>query len=410
MQAKSRQSDFVIEARHAVGELQRIVAGLLNTLVPGPDRRLSDITDALGIDTKLAWKLNRIVEVDDPYAAGVYVPGATAARIVVAAARDCGAPKASVDALDAAFMRFEKLQRDHAGDRRTLDTLLAALAGEEQGRNEEQARKAAHQANVALWGVSVTTRLMSFIVRARDDNPDQLEAAHVAGTFGVRRTRPNVPWRIGCFWVETNEGTMPEGTPRGALDPACGPGEPPILWSHTSANVPELVAVQAEPNRVEYRLGGGPIGLQSHFDLVTAERFADAGSRYRAPGDDQISVGSRNRTPAERVILELTIERSIFGRISPEPMLFGELWGEHPPAELDHPDRMPLHEKAAFVGTGLAPFRHRHIPKHRELMTGVFGLLGWDPAAFDTYRLELTYPPSPTILRMVHPLPSKPKA
>lgn len=407
MQITTGHSSFQTEARRAITDLQAALGELVSTVAASSDRRLSDIADALDIDTKLAWKLNRIVELADPLAAGVYVPGAAAGRIVVDRARARGIDEACLDRLTKAFAGFERLQAEHAGDRRTLDTLLAAVAGEERGRNEAQARKGAYHAGVALWGVRVTTRLMSFIIRERRDQPGRLEAAHVAGTFGVTRTRPNVPWRVGCFWAETNEGAMPGDLPRRNIDPDSGPGEPPILWSHTSPNVPELVSIHRDDTRLEFRLGGGPIGKRSLFDLVTAERIADAGARWRTPGDDQLSVGSRNRTPAERVILEMTVERSLYGRLSPEAMLFGELWDAHQPTQLDHPDRMPLHEKAQFVGEGLAPFRHRCVPRHHDLMSRVFGLLEWDADAFDTYRVDLTYPPSPTILRMIHPLPTK---
>jgi hypothetical protein len=400
---------FQTEAREAVVALQQAMSAVVDAIAGGSDRRLTDIAAALGIDTKLAWKITRILELHDPYAAGLYMPGASGIRILSRAATEKGVDAGTVRGLEEASRGFEQLQRTHAGDRRTLDMLLSGLAEEEQDRHDLQQRKDAFHANASLWGVSAGMRLMAFVVRGSRAHPDRLEVAHIAGLFGISRTRPNVPWRVAQLRAEDEAGDVSRPAARRPVDPGVPAGVgPPVLRAFTSLNAPELVPLRTPDGRTEYRLGEGPIGRRSSFDLVLAEYLADAGPVYRTEQDDQISVTSRNRTPAERLVLDLIVERDLYGPLSPTPTLVSELWGERPPTDPDDPERLPLHEKVGFAGRGLSAFHHRHVPRHRELMAHVFHAQGWEAERFDTYRIEMQYPPAPTALRLVHPLPVGP--
>lgn len=408
MQTKPEHRAFEIEARTAVESMQRAIADVVDEIVGPAGRRLTDVAEGMGIDTKLAWKLTRIVELNDPYSAGLYVPGASGMKIVIKAAKKKGVSGRSVQCLDSAYQAFESVRKVHAGDRRTLDVLLAGLAEEEQERLDVQNRKAAFHANVSLWGVSVSTRLMAFIVRESDHDPDRLQIAHIAGLFGIGRIRRDVPWRVAQLRTEDEAGQHAGHSRSRPIDENVPPGRPPVLASHTSPHAPELVAVPVAGGRAEYRLGDGPIGKRSLFDLVMAEWVGDAGGRYAEEHDRQLSAASRNRTPAERLVLDLVICRNLYGRIDPRSALVSELWGERAPTDHDDPERLPMAERALHVGQGMGPFRHRQIPRHHELMKRVFDARGWDPATFDTYRIDMRYPPAPTVVRMVHPLPERP--
>lgn len=400
---------FQAEARAAVAALQQALAGVVERIAEPNERRLTDIASILGIDTKLAWKLTRILELNDPFAAGLYVPGASGVRILMRAASEKGVGADTVAALGDAYKAFEAVQRNHAGDRRTLDMLLTGLAEEEQDRHGLQHRKDAFHANASLWGVSASMRLMAFVVRAADAAPGRLEVAHIAGLFGISRTRPNVPWRVAQLRAEDARGDLSVASGRRPIDPTTPPGGPAVLRAHTSPNAPVLVPVGTPDGRTEYRLGEGPIGRRSSFDLVLAEHLNDAGPVFRTDEDNQISVTSRNRTPCERLVLDLIVERDLYGPLDPQAFLVSELWGERPPTDPDDPERLPLHERVAFAGRGLSAFHHRYIPRHRELMRTVFDLQQWDAERYETYRIEMQYPPAPTALRLVHPLPHKPE-
>ncbi|MEO0853148.1 MAG: hypothetical protein AAFY15_06555, partial [Cyanobacteria bacterium J06648_11] len=87
-----------------------------------------------------------------------------------------------------------------------------------------------------------------------------------------------------------------------------------------------------------------------------------------------------------------------------------ELWGNRSASLRDDPEMLPLCERIQQLGPGMSAFRHRHVPRHGELMKRIFDSRGWDPEAFSTYRIDMAFPPAPTALRMVIPLPEKPKA
>ena len=409
MHPMSEQKSFEVEAHHALQGVQRALAGVITEAVEPAGTRLTDISEWLGIDTKLAWKLTRIVELRDPFSAGLYVPGASGMRIVLNAAESRGASPEVLKTLSEAYTQFEHVQKVHAGDRRTMDMLLSGLAEQESERHQIRARRAAFQANTELWGVAARARLMTFVVWPSSDDQSRIQMAHVAGMFGVQRTRLDVPWRVAHARAEDDAGEASQARAILPLDPAVKPGEPPILSSHTSSHAPPLVPTRTADDRTEYRLGPGPIGRRSHFDLVIAEYSEDAGDRYKSPAEKQLSIASRNRTPAELLVLDLVISNDLYGAVTPTPSLVSELWGERSASVVDDPERLPIFEEVRRVGRGLTSFQHPRVTRHRELMASVFDARGIDPEAFDTYRVEMVYPPSPTATRIAIPLPDAPQ-
>lgn len=401
-------SDFQSDARRSIEAFRRSLLTALDGVMDGTGRRLTDLAATLAIDTKLAWKLTRILELHDPYSAGLYMPGSAGYRILRQAIERRGVAENEIVALDRAYRGFEALQRDHAGDRRTLDMLFSGLAEQEQDRRELEHRKAAFHANTSLWGVRAAMRLMTFVIAESAEDPSKIDAAHIAGLFGVHRTRPNVPWRVAQLRSQDASGrTIAQGATI-PIDPAVPADAPPILAEHCAGPLPDLCPVRTADGRTEYRLGDGPVGRASVFDLVFAERMPQAGVRYRSPGDEHLSVTSRNRTPVERLVLDLVVSRSLYGPLEPDAMLFSELWGERSAIDPDDPERLPLAETVRHVGSGLSSFQHRHVPRHAELMTRLFEGCGWDPDLFDIYRIEMQFPPAPTGLRIMSPLPDAP--
>lgn len=401
-------SDFQGDARRCIESFQASLSAAIDSVTPRSGRRLTDLAEIMEIDTKLAWKLTRIVELSDPFSAGLYIPGAAGYKILRQAAMKRGVTQSEIESLDRAYRGFESLQRAHAGDRRTLDMLLSGLVEEEQGRRDIEQRKAAFHANSSMWGVRASMRLMSFFVHPSASDPTRIDVAHLTGLFGVNRTRPNVPWRVAQLRSQDNTGRSAAVQRARPIDPGAPPEGPAMLLDHCSATLPRLCPVRLPDGRTEFRLGEGPVGLRSEFDLVVAEFMPDAGGRYRAPDDLYLSVTSRNRTPAERLVLDLIVHRDLYPELELEAMLVSELWGDRDTIDRDDPERLPLIDRVVRVGAGMSAFHHRHIPRHAELMGRVLGVCGWDPDGFETYRLEMQYPPSPTALRMFAPLPEAP--
>ena len=402
------RSSFQTDARAAIEGFRTALTASLDVLGSLSRRRSVDLAAALELDTKLAWKLSRILELSDPYSAGLYIPGPGGIRILTDALQRGGVPPHRLLDIELAHEAFAQLQRTHAGDRRTLDMLLSSLAEQEQDRCDLEQRRAAHQANASLWGVHAAMRLMTFVVSASTSEPARIDVAHIAGLFGVSRTRPNVPWRVAQLRAENNTGDPAARAPSRPLDPDAPPSGPPILQAHCKGPVPELIPVPVDRGRIEYRLGDGPIGRTSEFDLVFAEFMPSAGERYRSSEDRQLSVASRNRTPAERLVLDLVLDRDLYGFVDPKALLVSELWGERSPTLLDDPERLPLTERLTRLAPGISAMVHRDVPRHAELMQRLFDACQWNPARFDTYRIDMPYPPAPTALRMVVPLPEPP--
>ena len=398
------ETGFEIEASSALANLRHAVIGLMSEVLGPGETRLTDLSRVLGIDNKLAWKLVRIMELRDPYSAGLYLPGPSGMRIVRQAATAKGASAQAMRALEEAEAELERVQRHHAGDRRTLDVLFAGLADQEQERHQLLSRRAAFQASAELWGVRAATRLMTFAVWMADHDASRIQMAHVAGMFAVERMRRHVPWRVAQVRAENDDGGASHVGRIRPIDPTVPVGEPAVLRSYTSPHAPALVPVDVGGGRLEFRLGPGEIGKQSRFDIVLAEYAGDAGSRYRTPTETQLSVASRNRTPVEHLILDLVLDRELYGRVTPSASLVSELWGERPADGQDDPEALPMFETVSRIGSGLRGLQHARVPQYGDLMSTVCQSRGVDPKRFDVYRLEMKYPPAPTAARIAFPL------
>ena len=398
---------FQAEAARVLGRVQRALLDALESLGPGVATRPTELSGSLSLDTKLAWKLVRIVGLSDPFSAGAYMPGPEGVRIVIRALREAGVSAARVDELASSFEDVDRLMAEHAGDRRTLDLLLSGLAEEERDRGEIEQRRGAFRATSYLWGVEVSTRLMAFVIGPSAVGGDRIDVAHVAGLFGVRRLRHNVPWRVAQLMNQDDSGEHQARPAREVIDPESADG-PALMRAFCAGALPELVPVERGGGRVEYRLGGGPIGAKSAFDLVLGEIMRNAGGRYRSEGDSRISAASRNRTPARRVILDLVVDGEMFPGIDPRAILLGELWGENNSTDEHDPERLPMFERVQRLGRGPRGMRCPHVPRYAAMMSAIFARMGWDPSRFEAFRVEMEYPLAPTVLRMYFPLPERP--
>ena len=122
------------------------------------------------IDPKLAWKIAKVIDCADPFAAAQYAPGSGGLRTFLRAAGRRHAPRAVLDAARQAFTEFEGLINFHAGSRRVFDQMLAAHTNEdEQPRLALEQRKLAFQGNSYTWGVQARLVLRTHILHVAAD-------------------------------------------------------------------------------------------------------------------------------------------------------------------------------------------------------------------------------------------------
>lgn len=406
--AGSSAPDFEHEAQTVISSLRRAVGDLLDRLpIPSPAGP-TELGRRLGIDTKLAWKITRLLQANDLFEAGLFVPGAMAARrFLDAAAAQADGPQ--VAEARARFAQFEDLARSHAGDRRSLDLMLAGQRAGAARQAELELRKSAYQANGFLWGVQARVQLKTAIVAPAADG-ERIDAAVINGFFGLRRIRPRAPWRISSAYSVDDDGQVHTGFDWRPLDPALGEHDPatgpPLVSRFCSDPLPPMEVATGEAGAVQYAFRGGPVGRRGAVDCVIGEVLGGVEPRFRQPGYEVHGVFLRLNTPCELAVLDLLVHRELFPEFAPRIHCFsglysGELFKRHLAA-----DELPLSEPLVRIGTGADFPRLAEMPRYRELIRFSFDALRWDPDAFDLHRIQIPLPPTPTVLVARQELPA----
>jgi len=141
-------------------------------------------------------------------------------------------------------------------------------------------------------------------------------------------------------------------------------------------------------------LAGEGIGPASEVDLVLCEV-------NRAELPDSVPVGSGRlahfssniSTPTKLLLFDTFVHQGIY-QGGPELRLYDTLRGGS--ADINDPSneayRLDMAEALTPLGSDPANFRSAAIGSYQELLTHVFGRLGWDPAAFTGSRARIDYP------------------
>jgi len=367
----------------------------------------------LSVDTKLAWKITNLLEHRDPFKAGLYVPGSVAVDRFLAAARKKQAPVPLIERARRSFEEFDDLVRVHAGDRKSLDMMFA---GQESGKNrtaELEHRKAGFLANSYLWGVQARLQLKTAIVAPSTD-PQRLEAVVLNGFVGLRRIRPQAPWRITSAYSVDDEGRVHTSFGWSPLDPSeklDSPTQgPPLVKQFCSADLPEIEIIPGEAGAVHYAFREGPIGRRGAVTCVIGETLRAVEPRYSDPPYEMHATYLRLHTPTQAAVQDLLVHRDLFDGFRPKAKLFsglyaGELFTSHRAC-----DELPVLERVESLGAGSEVARLSEMPDYRALLHFALDQVGWNPDDFQVHRIRIPYPPTPTALVVRDRLPPDPKS
>ncbi len=401
---------FATHADQVIARLRSAFASVLDSLPVPRLSRGSQLAEALDIDRTLAWKITKLIEGDDPFAAARFVPGTSGVNIFLRAAARRQVPRASIAATQKAFGDFRTLMQVHAGDRKSFGMMLAGHVKDDPARADLEHQKQAFHANSYLWGVQAGTQLDTYLINS-STNADLLDVAIIRGYVDLRRIRPNVPWRIARLYSVNDVGELRTSFVREPLDhsrlPEPGADELPLLKEFCSQPLPQYRAVSGPRGSVEYELAEAPVGNTAAHTCMIGEVVRGAGPRYRGDRDWLFVVRARMRTPCEAMIFDLMIHRELFGRITPKLDLFSELFAAELDAHYEESDRLPVHEGVQYLGCGPDMVRAPEVPHYAGLIRYAFERLGWDAQQFDIYRVRMQFPVMPAAVLLTHPLPDR---
>lgn len=420
MAGKARTSDSPAEPSLFEDHASRVITRLRRALeavvasVPDTSTRAVDLAAALDIDTKLAWRIGRVVHDADVFNAARFVPGANGFKIVLRAAQRRGASKGAIASAEAAFGSFSELVHTHAGNRRAFDMMLAAHARADRTRVDIEHRRQMFEGSSYVWGVQARV-LLRLDILAPSADPLMFDLASVRSFVDLRRLRRDVPWRIARgYSVDDTDVTRVEfhREPLDVYEDAgAGLEGLPLLRAFCSRPLPVCRRVDGPRGAVEYELVEGAVGNTGILTCATGELIRELEPRFRTTGYHEIAQAFQLRTPSEVVVFDVLIHRELFGRpIEPRLFVCSDLFSERIAPRYRDADFLPVQEEVRYLGMGPDVLALPDVPRHVELARFALERCGFDGAQFDAYRVQMKYPPIPATMVIKHDLPDRPDA
>lgn len=401
---------FELDASEVMGELCAAVGQLLEECRCQP--RGTDVADRLAIDKMLAWHVAQIARSDNPLLIAHHVPGAEGMRLFLTSAAKAGASRLGIDRLQNVFSRYQRLKSDHAGDQQRLDSMLASTVGRlGDAKSLETARAAAFRANSIIFGLAAAIHFKTDFI-APHAQGEALDFCSLIGTVQLARFRDNAIWEV------SRSSYIDERRPAdlhmaGPLDPeAFAEFNMPLLRDFSS-NPPEPFVVHHEGGLRHSRyLKAGRIGLSGRLTFVFGEYARGVGHRYAQTPGERGDVFTRLYTPAELMLHDLLIHRSLlqtaWAGISPIWLLFSELGcGLLFPAGADRKTLIPV-PRLEHAGPASATPTVPRFPRYLDLLHEAARRMEWSLADFVLFRAKLRHPPVPATNVLRLPLPVRP--
>jgi hypothetical protein len=402
---------FASETEQCIQKLRNALAQVIESLPGQRISRPAELGRALDLDSRLAWKISKVVGGTDPFAAARYMPGSGGVREFLRAAKRKDASDDALVQVQQAYAEFRKLIRTHAGDRKSFDMMMAGHARHDRGRADLEHRKGVFQHLSYLWGVQARTQVHTFLLHPSEQE-GYFDAATLRGFVDLRRIRPHVPWRIMRSYTVDDAGEKRTAFQRHPLEIPEAGGEPegdlPLLREYCSKPLPQCRRVAGPAGQVEYQLVEGAVGNTGLITLLMGEMIRAAEPRYRDERHRELVLMARLRTPCEILVFDLLVHTELFGHLQPSVVLYSDLFADELNTQTQACDRMPVEETVECLGTGLSGIRSVDIPRYQEMISDVFTRLGWDAEQFEAHRLQVVYPMIPTSMRLVHQLPPPP--
>lgn len=400
---------FIQDAEATLRQLQGSLGEVLDA-IHEHDGRAFSLARQLHIDKKLAWRIVKVVQSTDPFAATQYVPGAAAFKMFLSAAQGVGAPVSAIESALDAFSGFETLVRVHAGDRTSLEMMLTACAKTDRRTVDLVHRRMAYRGNSFIWGVQVRTYIKCGIVQPCNHDPNKLDLVSVHAFKSLRKLCDSGRLTIARMMsseydtegrrIFTYEAVSPSSHSCNGLF---------LLESFCTHPIPSIEMLESDRGFLNYELSGSGVGDTAAIDFVEAYAVRGLAARYRDMHNHYGENCANICIPTESVIIDMLIREDTFGEINFESIVYGEnLRRTFYPSPNRVRDQLDICEPTSYLGRGTSVLHVPRVPKYPKLVGHVLNELGWDAGRFDVYRCVLDYPVVPSTIVLRHELPEAP--
>jgi hypothetical protein len=384
-------------ARRLAVELRAIL-----TLLPKEERTASAMARALQVDRNTCQRLVASLAADEPNESLlVRLPGVQGLRQVIdamgkrcrepAAGEQLAAAAAAIDALQVLIDRV-------AGSQRRLRHRLEAdidFGAESRGPGDDShARRALFRAAAELVGRWSDVMTTMSIIRPHPSDPGLTETARIQGRIGHMWRASAVPLEIGASTPGVIALDPVNGTTMHTLHdrPARGDTPDSLLTDFCSRPLPRVTSRAHGKQSIQVIDPSEPASSRP-IDIFVGHRRSTP-DRHPATLDPPVGeISSLIVYPSRRLLADVFLHRDVARHCTPTTELH---LGGFPAGASGHrarwSTRFPGGPRLDLLGAGLARTATPAYPRYTELTGHIFERLGWDPAHFIGYRIDVTYP------------------
>ncbi len=402
---------FEGELGRAYGTLRDSLLALFAAIGADPDKP-QDFSRRCGINKNLAWKASRLIGAPSPAVGVPHIPGPSGFALLLDAFTHEGASPDLTQRARSARDAFDSFVEEHAGDRATLDLMLDSMSAGWNSDRLELSRRLAFQGNSGLWGIQTGMRFSTTILAPNTHDTSRLDITVFGVYVEIRRLRSGVTWPMFVVKAEDDAGEpIPLLDDRADADgdfPDCDGTR--LLRRFCSANMPEILIRKARSNYI-YEFDQGPVGNTGVFDCAMGTRFRGVAPRYRTASDHVGRLSSHMLIPSERMVLDLLVHKDL-PYIENATKCIYPLLGDPatwtPPWMREGAYAVPIEEPLRPINAQQNAIDDPVFPRHGEVLESVLRASGWRAEDFHGLRLDLKYPPMPSLVVIEWPLPEAP--
>ncbi|MCP3904484.1 MAG: hypothetical protein GY715_12725 [Planctomycetes bacterium] len=365
------------------GSFQRVLGEL-----PGRPDRPGHLAEVLGLNRNISGRVLTATADADPLAVAHVIPGPEPLRKLLRAAQRRGVSGALIAEAEVSIRAFETLIREIAGDRPALDAIISSLLPPARGRFELGAKHTMFRGASLLKGAYADLWLHAALVHPAAGADGHLDVAHLYGTLGLRRIRPNtvVKFTYRQFGTPEQPARTLDGKPAAEggteLDRFCA--LPPAPLDRTDVD-----------DGAVYALAGRDVGPRSAVDKLLAEVRPRAMASKPADRPRNLkSLFVSPCVPVKWLVFDMLLHEDAYAGSEPSLMLYDT--SVNGMASVNDPardaDRLDLHESVTVLGRGTTRLQVDEMPRYREMVVFAAETLGWDLERFRGYRCRIQYP------------------
>ncbi len=389
-----------LRVREALLELQTAVREAMAGATQLTGGRPVDLVAAFGLDLKLAWKISRIAQSSDPFAAVRHLPGNAGWKIAMDAMARAGSPSTRIAAADVAFEEAIRLGTTWAGDRKAFDMMAAGLAAGSDLRIDVEHRRQLYLGGSYVWGVRARLALR-FDVLGPAAKKGLLDCATVRGFVDLERLRADAAWQFEAPFVFDDRATKVVAHRTEALEPADArtPEGLPLLRSLSSQPIPELRPTVAAKGINAFEIPETGVGVEGRFTIFQGSILRAVQPMQRSKRHHGIFQLFKQRTPVERAVFDLLVHESLLEDAQlPEAILYSDLHRTPDAPVHQLKDRLPAGLGVESLGSAARRNKLEGFDDYAKLNALVFEKTGWKPSEFRVFRVAAPYPPVPSTL------------